>query len=90
MDESLTAGMFTRLFYMDGIGLKHFKNFSDERSVTGDRIIIWKVDWEGKEKNVIKEQETKAIEEIAESQKEENITEKDESAGNISNESDEN
>ena len=89
-DESLTAGMFTRLFYMDGIGLKHFKKFSDERSVTGDRIIIWKVDWEGKEKNVIKEQETEATEETAESQKEGNITEKDESAVNISNESDEN
>lgn len=90
MDESLTAGMFTRLFYMGGIGLKHFKKFSDERSVTGDRIIIWKLDWEGEEKNVIKEQETEAIEETAESQKEENITEKDESAVNISNESDEN
>jgi dolichyl-diphosphooligosaccharide--protein glycosyltransferase len=42
------ASMFTRLFFMDGHGLKHFKKFSDERSVFGGRVIIWKVDWEGK------------------------------------------
>ena len=93
MDAALTASMFTRLFYMEGIGLKYFKKFSDERSVTGDRIIIWKVDWEGKEKNVIKEPEIEATEEakdITKSQKEKDITKKDESTKNISNESDEN
>ncbi|MBI2135326.1 hypothetical protein HYU09_05015 [Candidatus Woesearchaeota archaeon] len=53
MDSDLTASMFTRLFYQDGIGLRYFKKFSDERSIFGNRIIVWKVDWEGKEKNVI-------------------------------------
>jgi hypothetical protein len=53
MDSDLTASMFTRMFYQEGIGLKYFKKFSDERSVFGGRIIIWKVDWEGKEKNII-------------------------------------
>ena len=53
MDSGLTASMFTRLFYQDGIGLSHFKKFSAERSIFGSRIIVWKVDWEGKEKNVI-------------------------------------
>lgn len=53
MDSDLTASMFTRMFYQEGIGLKHFKKFSDERSVFGSRIIVWKVDWEGKAKNVI-------------------------------------
>ena len=53
MDSSLTASMFTRLFYQEGVGLSHFKKFSDERSIFGSRIIVWKVDWEGKEKNII-------------------------------------
>jgi len=53
MDSDLTASMFTRLFYQDGLGLRHFKKFSDERSVFGGRIIVWKVDWEGTEMNII-------------------------------------
>jgi len=53
MDSDLTSSMFTRMFYQDGIGLKYFKKFSDETSVFGGRIIVWKVDWEGKEKNII-------------------------------------
>tara|TARA_Y100000310_G_scaffold149558_1_gene148917 strand:- start:4477 stop:7680 length:3204 start_codon:yes stop_codon:yes gene_type:complete len=47
MDSDLTASMFTRLFYQEGAGLKHFKKFSDENSVFGTRILVWKVDWEG-------------------------------------------
>ena len=53
MDSDLTASIFTRLFYQDGVGLRYFKKFSDERSLFGSRIIVWKVDWEGKEKNII-------------------------------------
>ena len=53
MDSDLTASMFTRMFYQEGIGLRYFKKFSDEKSVFGGRIIVWKVDWEGKEKNII-------------------------------------
>ena len=53
MDSDLTASIFTRLFYGDGIGLRYFKKFNDERSLFGSRIIVWKVDWEGKEKNII-------------------------------------
>jgi len=48
MDSDLTASMFTRLFYQEGAGLKHFDKFSDETSTFGSRIIVWKVDWEGK------------------------------------------
>ena len=48
MDSDLTASMFTRLFYQEGTGLKHFKKFSDERTIFGGRIIVWKVDWEGR------------------------------------------
>ena len=39
--------IYTRLFYLDGHGLTHFEKFSDRRSVTGVRIIVWKVNWEG-------------------------------------------
>jgi asparagine N-glycosylation enzyme membrane subunit Stt3 len=44
----LTGSMFTRLFYGEGEGLKYFDRFSDVRDVTGARIIVWKVDWNGK------------------------------------------
>jgi dolichyl-diphosphooligosaccharide--protein glycosyltransferase len=71
MDEALTASMFTRLFYMEGVGLRHFKKFSDERGITGGRIIVWKVDWEGKEKNIIKTKETATAEESEKTQAEE-------------------
>ncbi|MBS3132461.1 hypothetical protein J4212_08565 [Candidatus Woesearchaeota archaeon] len=47
MDADLTGSMFTRMFYQEGIGLKHFEKFSDERTIFGGRIIVWKVDWDG-------------------------------------------
>ena len=45
-DPLLADSMFTRLFYMDGVGTEYFKRFSDKRSVMGQRIITWSVDWE--------------------------------------------
>lgn len=93
MDEALTAGMFTRLFYMDGIGLRYFKKFSDEKSVFGGRIIIWKVDWEGKEKNILEEtkeepaKDEKELEEILQNPIDENITKINKTANNNSDES---
>ncbi|MCH8329278.1 MAG: hypothetical protein IIB81_02710 [Nanoarchaeota archaeon] len=51
------------MYYQEGIGLKYFKKFSDERSVFGGRIIVWKVDWEGKEKNIIEAPEPEIEEE---------------------------
>ncbi len=48
LSPQLAESMFTRLFYYDGAGLKHFDMFSDIKDVTGARIIVWKVDWEGK------------------------------------------
>ncbi len=49
----LEDSMFTRLFFTDGHGLKKFKKFTEEHSVVGNRIIVWKVDWEGKEENKV-------------------------------------
>jgi len=47
MQPALVGSMFTRLFYMNSIGLKHFEKFSDKRSINGDRIIVWKINWDG-------------------------------------------
>ncbi|PIY59850.1 hypothetical protein COY95_04900, partial [Candidatus Woesearchaeota archaeon CG_4_10_14_0_8_um_filter_47_5] len=53
----LVDSMFTRMFYLNGIGLRYFKPFSKQTSVVGEDIIIWKVDWEGKEENALPQQE---------------------------------
>jgi len=49
MDYTLTGSIFTRLFYYENLdkGLKHFKQFHKVTDVTGQKIIVWKVDWEG-------------------------------------------
>ena len=44
-DPLLADSMFTRLFYFNGIDTSHFEKFSDETTVTGERIIIWRVKW---------------------------------------------
>jgi dolichyl-diphosphooligosaccharide--protein glycosyltransferase len=49
----LANSIFTRLFYLEGHGLEHFDKFSDRQGVTGGRIIVWNVDWEGTDPNVI-------------------------------------
>ncbi len=45
MSEELVGSMFTRLFYLDGRGLKYFHKFYDTTTVGGSRIITWKVEW---------------------------------------------
>ena len=52
MQYPLGKSMFTRMFYLEGHGLNHFKRFSDKTSVLGERIINWKVDWAGNETNI--------------------------------------
>jgi dolichyl-diphosphooligosaccharide--protein glycosyltransferase len=49
----LEDSMFTRLYFLEGHGLTKFKKFSDQRSVVGNIIQVWKVDWEGSEKNIM-------------------------------------
>ena len=52
VSEPMHAGTtFTKLFFAEGNGMTHFKKIFDTRDVTGARIIVWKVDWEGKEAN---------------------------------------
>lgn len=47
----LGGSMFTRMYFMGGLGLEYFDRFSDMRLVTGGRVIVWKVDWQGASKN---------------------------------------
>ena len=46
MDKKLATGVFTRLFYYDGLGSKYFEKLSDVRDVTGARIVVWGVEWD--------------------------------------------
>ena len=46
MDPMHAKGTFTRLFFFDGHGSKYFEKFSDKTTFTGQRIIVWKVNWE--------------------------------------------
>ena len=43
-DPLQVGGMFTRLFFLDGHGLKCFQRFDERRDFTGLKIVTWKVD----------------------------------------------
>ncbi|HLC61076.1 MAG TPA: hypothetical protein VJJ52_06635, partial [Candidatus Nanoarchaeia archaeon] len=45
--RELTGSMFTRMFYMQGHGLRYFKLFDHQRGLTGTDIYTYKIDWEG-------------------------------------------
>ena len=45
-DPLLIESTFTKLFFLEGKGMKHFEKFSDVTDITGVRIIVWKVNWE--------------------------------------------
>lgn len=45
-DPLLIDSSFTKLFYLDGKGMKHFEKFSDITDITGTRIIVWKINWD--------------------------------------------
>jgi dolichyl-phosphooligosaccharide-protein glycotransferase len=46
-DPVLSDSMFTRLFWLQGFGLKHFRLLTYEQSFNGNEIYVWKVDWAG-------------------------------------------
>ncbi len=48
MAPELATSMFTTLFFYNGIGLEHYEKFHDTTDITGSRIIVWKINWEGK------------------------------------------
>ena len=51
--KELTGGMFTRMFYMQGHGLRYFKLFNHQRGLTGTDIYVYKIDWEGKNATIV-------------------------------------
>lgn len=53
--KELTGGMFTRMFYMQGHGLKYFKLFNHQRGLTGTDIYVYKVDWEGGNATIVED-----------------------------------
>ena len=46
MVPELASSMFTRLFFYNGYGLKHFEPFHHEADITGENIYVWKINWE--------------------------------------------
>lgn len=46
-DPQLIGSMFTQLYYLDGRYNEHFEKFDDRIGVTGTRVVVWKVDWDG-------------------------------------------
>lgn len=50
--KDLSESMFTRLFFMNGIGLEHFKPFAEDRQLFSGKVSVWKVDWNGGEKYI--------------------------------------
>ncbi len=48
----LNASMFTKMFFMQGHSLRHFKPFTTQRSITGAEIYVYKVNWEGGSPNI--------------------------------------
>lgn len=53
LSPELSTSIFTRLYYLEGHGLKHFKKVYQDRELTQGDIYVWKVDWEGGEKNMM-------------------------------------
>lgn len=49
----LTGSIFTRMFYMQGHGLKYFDLLTQQKGLTGTNIYVYKVDWEGKNSTIV-------------------------------------
>jgi dolichyl-phosphooligosaccharide-protein glycotransferase len=48
MDDELTQSMFTRLFFFENYNneLEYFEMFYKTTTITGEKIIIWKINWD--------------------------------------------
>ncbi|MBI5065274.1 hypothetical protein HZA97_03465 [Candidatus Woesearchaeota archaeon] len=49
----LAGSIFTKLFFFNGHGLKHFKLVKETRQIIGGKILVWEVDWKGEQNNVL-------------------------------------
>jgi hypothetical protein len=48
-DPLLIKSQFTMLYYLDGRYSEHFVKFDEQSSPAGTRVVVWKVDWDGKD-----------------------------------------
>lgn len=44
----LIKSIFVKLYFLEGHGLKYFKEFNRQSFLTGGQVIVYKVDWSGK------------------------------------------
>ncbi len=56
----LADSMFTRMYFMKGLGLKHFKPFAQDHQLIGGDIYAYKVDWQGTSANIPEELKPKS------------------------------
>ncbi|MEM2121304.1 MAG: STT3 domain-containing protein [Candidatus Woesearchaeota archaeon] len=47
--KEVSKSLFTRLYFMDGVGLNHFKLYAHESGVFGTNVYVWNVSWKPKE-----------------------------------------
>jgi len=52
-DKSLANSIFTRLFYLEGNGLRYIKPFDSKTQITGSKILTYKVNWTSNDKTDI-------------------------------------
>ena len=53
--KELVGSIFTRMFHMQGHGLRYFKLFNHQHGLTGTDIYTYKMDWDGKSPTIAKE-----------------------------------
>ncbi len=85
--NELTGSVFTRMFYMQGHGLKYFDLINHQRGLTGTDIYTYKVDWEGRNATIVKEYADffkEPIEEIVLTEQS-NLTEENTTAPDLNN-----
>jgi len=69
-DPLIAASTFTKLFFLEGHGMKCFSKFDDRIDPTNQRIITWKVDYNCQQENSVffqkdMEKDNKKIEKLA-------------------------
>ncbi len=53
VSPEIAGSMFTRMFFLGGHSLTHFEHFSTQNTITGGKVYIYKVNWEGGAMNIM-------------------------------------
>jgi dolichyl-phosphooligosaccharide-protein glycotransferase len=65
-DHLQASGMFTRMFFLDGHGLKCFSKFDEKQQINGQRIVTWKIDFSCQQDNLVYFNSEPSVEDIVE------------------------